>query len=169
MNSPLFCTQGISLSLQLSRKRQQRLSFSSNNETTVQGDHSGETRFCWLCFSCSTVCPSLLGLVRIRQKWQSSWAILRNFKKKSMKHSLWPPWSPCAIKYIYKTQIKLNVFLCRLFPSGSTLEVLALFIMNAFPSISLGKWKGKQNDCSGRRWVIRRKKRSLSTFFVYSI
>ena len=48
----------------------------------IQGGHGGqiETRLCCLCVGCSTVCPILLGLVRVGQKWQRSWARLRNLK-----------------------------------------------------------------------------------------
>ena len=37
------------------------------------------TWFCFLRFGCSTACPILPGLIRIGQKWQSSWARLSSF------------------------------------------------------------------------------------------
>ena len=41
----------------------------------LQGDHGGQKRG-------FVVCPIQLGLMRIGQKWQSNWAILRNLKNK---------------------------------------------------------------------------------------
>ena len=51
--------------------------------TDLLGDHGGQRlSFDDFASVVTLVCPILLGLVRIGQEWQSSWARLRNFKDK---------------------------------------------------------------------------------------